>query len=158
MINELILRSKVSWGYTSEELDLWKTDLEVTKADIDARHFFLGKITDRTILLYSLSEISLTSCELEDCWIDPEFKGRGFGRAIFDDIGIQMKRRGWQRMRIVSDPFAAGFYRAMGAAQVGESPSKPEGRLLPVFEWQLGSTKPNKAARKSIHRAPRVEI
>jgi len=137
MMTDLILRSKASWGYTSEQLDLWKVDLQVSKADIDARHFFLGTIIDRTILLYSLSERSSTSCELEDCWIDPDFKGRGLGRAIFNDIGIQMKRKGWQRMRIVSDPFAAGFYRKMGATQVGETPSRPEERVLPVFEWQL---------------------
>ena len=136
MINELILRSKASWGYTREQLDLWKAGLKVTKADVAARYFFLGKITNRTILLYSLSEQSSTSCELEDCWVDPDFRGKGFGRAIFDDIGVQMKRRGWERMRIVSDPFAAGFYRKMGAAQVGETPSTPEGRFLPVFEWR----------------------
>ena len=136
MINDLILRAKGSWGYTSEQLDLWKADLNVTKADVVARYFFLGKITGRTILLYSLSEQSSKSCELEDCWVDPDFRGNGFGRAIFDDIGIQMKRRGWQSMRIVSDPFAAGFYRKMGAAQIGETPSKPKGRFLPVFEWQ----------------------
>ena len=40
--------------------------------------------------------------------------------------------------------FCSGFYRAMGATQIDESPSKPEGRLLPVFEWQLENTKPNK--------------
>ena len=87
MINDLILRSKASWGYTIEELDLWKTDLKVTKSDIDSRDFFLGTITDRMILLYSLSEVSSASCELEDCWIDPDFKGKGLGEPFLMTSG-----------------------------------------------------------------------
>ena len=100
-------------------------------------HFFLGFISDKLVLLYSLSERSSTSCELEDCWVEPELKGKGLGRAIFDDVAVQMEKKGWQCMRIVSDPLAVGFYRRMGATQVGETPSKPEGRVLPVFEWRL---------------------
>jgi hypothetical protein len=42
---------------------------------------------------------------------------------------------GFETVRIVSDPHAAGFYAKMGASHVGEVPSCViPGRLLPLFE------------------------
>ncbi len=151
LINDLILRSKASWGYTEELMNLWKPDLIVAEIDLKKRQFFVGSLPDQLVLVYSLSERSMTSCELEDCWVEPELKGRGLGRAIFDDIRMRMKQNEWQSMRIVSDPSAAGFYRRMGAAQVGETPSKPDGRVLPVFEWRPRISRAEQARVGNLH-------
>ncbi|MEM0970807.1 MAG: N-acetyltransferase, partial [Verrucomicrobiota bacterium] len=85
-MNDLILRSKASWGYTHELLNLWMPNLVVTEADLEMRQFFVGSFSGRLVLVYSLSKQSAISCELEDCWVDPELQGIGLGRAIFQDI------------------------------------------------------------------------
>ena len=135
-MNDLIIRSKASWGYSANLMELWTPDLIVTEKDLERRQFFVGSISGRLVLLYSLSELSENSCELEDCWVEPELQRTGLGRAIFQDIGVRMEENGWRLMRIVSDPSAAGFYLRIGASRVGETPSKPVGRTLPVFEWR----------------------
>ncbi|MEM9016430.1 MAG: GNAT family N-acetyltransferase [Verrucomicrobiota bacterium] len=135
-MNDLILRSKASWGYPDDLMSLWAPDLIVTQRDLAERQFFVGSFSDRLVLVYSLSKQSETACELEDCWVEPELKGTGLGRAIFEDVEMRMEENGWTIMRIVSDPSAAGFYLRMGAERIGETTSKPEGRNLPVFEWR----------------------
>ncbi|MEM9478049.1 MAG: GNAT family N-acetyltransferase [Verrucomicrobiota bacterium] len=135
-MNDLILRSKASWGYPDDLMELWTPDLVVTETDLEMRQFFVGFFSDRLVLLYSLSKQSRNSCELEDCWVEPKLMGTGLGRAIFQDIELRMKQNEWISLRIVSDPSAAGFYLRMGAVRVGEAPSQPAGRMLPVFEWR----------------------
>lgn len=136
LMNDLILRSKASWGYPDHLMELWTPELIVTETDLEMRQFFVGFFADRLVLVYSLSKQSGNSCELEDCWVEPELKGTGLGRAIFQDIEMRMEQNDWNSMRIVSDPSAAGFYLRMGATRVGETASKPVGRMLPVLEWR----------------------
>ena len=136
VINDFILQSKASWGYSQALLNLWRSGLEVSAQDVLSRHFFFGRSDERLVLIYSLSELSSPSCELEDCWIHPDFIGKGLGASIFCDIEKRMLQLGWTSMKIVSDPNAAGFYKRMGAVQAGEAQGKPEGRVLPIFEWR----------------------
>ncbi len=45
---------------------------------------------------------------------------------------------GGATLRIASDPNAEGFYLKMGARRVGETPSQPEGRALPLLLLEVG--------------------
>ncbi|MGH8733407.1 MAG: D-glycero-beta-D-manno-heptose 1,7-bisphosphate 7-phosphatase [Burkholderiales bacterium] len=44
---------------------------------------------------------------------------------------------GARRIEIASDPNAIGFYRKLGARRVGDVPSKPRGRRLPLLRLSL---------------------
>ena len=74
---------------------------------------------------------------LEHFWVEPGQTGLGVGRALFTHALGQARARGAHRIRIESDPNAEPFYAKMGARRVGEAPSIPAGRMLPVLEYDL---------------------
>lgn len=75
--------------------------------------------------------------ELVHMWIDPQHIGAGVGRLLFDHAVRTARSIGGSSLRIVSDPHAAGFYLRMGARCVGEVPSIPEGRMLPLLALEI---------------------
>jgi hypothetical protein len=65
--------------------------------------------------------------------------GTGIGRMLWQDCLGAAARIGLSEIRIESDPFAEGFYRAMGATRVGDVPSQsiPD-RTLPLLSFDMG--------------------
>ena len=61
----------------------------------------------------------------------------GVGRRLLEDALACCRDRGVSRLRVVSDPHAAGFYRRHGALGIGEVASTPAPRRLPVLEFNL---------------------
>jgi hypothetical protein len=50
----------------------------------------------------------------------------------------EARQRGAERLTILADPNAAGFYERNGAVRIGEAPSDAvPGRLLPLYELNL---------------------
>jgi GNAT superfamily N-acetyltransferase len=70
-------------------------------------------------------------------WVLPDWIGRGAGRALLCHAIEHLRADGARTLRIESDPYAEGFYVHMGARRVGEAPSTPEGRTLPVLLLDL---------------------
>ena len=57
---------------------------------------------------------------LSDGWIGrmavlPAWRGRGIGRAPWEHAVEKARSQGLRRLKVLSDPFALGFYRAVGA-------------------------------------------
>jgi len=76
---------------------------------------------------------------LSHLFVRPEAIGGGIGRALWQDAVAVARRKGYERMTIVGDPHAAGFYRRMGAMPAGAAPSEIDpARALPVFRLELG--------------------
>ncbi len=136
-MTRLIIASKRSWDYPNEWLALWMDELTITPAKLDERDFYLGKDGDELVFVYSLSQLDAERYELEDCWVAPEHIGHGYGRILFDDLKKRLGNLGCTRLKIVSDPNAAGFYRKMGAVKIGEEPTKITGRVFSVFEFRI---------------------
>jgi predicted N-acetyltransferase YhbS len=63
--------------------------------------------------------------------------GRRHGAALFRHAVGVARDAGAGTLRIASDPHAEGFYRRMGAVRIGEVPSRPEGRTLPLLIVRL---------------------
>ena len=76
-------------------------------------------------------------CTLEHFWVEPAHHGRGVGRTLFAHAVRVARSRGAARIRIVSDPFAEGFYLRLGAERVGIESVLPAGRELPVLEFVI---------------------
>lgn len=57
-------------------------------------------------------------------------RGEGVGRRLFAGMAERVRELGFSRLRIVSNPPAAGFYRAMGCVEVGTCPP------LPGLPWE----------------------
>ena len=56
---------------------------------------------------------------------------------MFEHAILTLRADGGTTLRIASDPFAEGFYEKMGARRVGDVPSTPEGRRLPLLVFEL---------------------
>jgi GNAT superfamily N-acetyltransferase len=72
-------------------------------------------------------------------FIEPDDIGKGYGQRLWDYAVSVARDLGFQRIVLVSDPYAEPFYARQGAVRIGEKTSAiREGRVLPVMEYQLG--------------------
>ena len=77
--------------------------------------------------------------DLDKLIVEPQRIRTGVGRALIAHAIGEARRRGAQRLTILSDPYAAGFYERTGARLIGEAPSDAiPGRSLPFYEIELG--------------------
>jgi GNAT superfamily N-acetyltransferase len=52
--------------------------------------------------------------EIEDLFVQPDWMGRGVGRALVADIVAEARRRGAQRVEVIATDPAVAFYRKLG--------------------------------------------
>jgi GNAT superfamily N-acetyltransferase len=141
-INAMIMRSKAHWGYDHVMLAIMKPVLRV-----DMNAAALG----RAIAAWSggqpvgLVQISQPyegergiGVLLDLLFIAPEAIGTGLGRRLYLWAIDQARAAEASRLDILSDPFARGFYTAMGAVYIEDRASRlVAGRSLPWLEHRL---------------------
>lgn len=132
-LTEIARAAKAFWGYPEEWLALWRGDLTFTPAYIGEAHVFAAVSGDRIVGVYALVGES-DRMEIDHLWVDPDAMGRGIGRVLVAHAAEQARMAGAAVIEIASDPNAVGFYERMGARAVGEVPSVPAGRMLPLLE------------------------
>jgi GNAT superfamily N-acetyltransferase len=128
--------SKRHWKYPQAWIARWRDALTVTPAFVE-RHPVRCAVRDGRMLgFYAISGAGAVR-ELEHFWVLPAHMGRGVGARLFADAVAALRADGARQLRIASDPFAVGFYRRMGARLVGEFPSTPRGRTLPLLVYRI---------------------
>ncbi|MGD2079340.1 MAG: GNAT family N-acetyltransferase [Chloroflexota bacterium] len=75
--------------------------------------------------------------DLRYFFLDTAVIGRGYGRRLWLDVLARARELGFDRLRIVSDPAAVGFYQAMGASLEREHVVQP-GFALGIMWYDLG--------------------
>lgn len=88
--------------------------------------------------------------ELEDLWVEPTFIRQGHGRTLFEHAAAVARAGGADRLEWDAEPFATGFYVAMGGREFDRSPSAVvPGRTLPRMRLRLGprASRPLQATR-----------
>lgn len=76
--------------------------------------------------------------EVGDCFVSPEAQRRGVGAALMDHLKAAARAAGVKRLEVQSDPYAEGFYAAMGFTTFSKSESDSiPGRYLPLMEMEL---------------------
>jgi GNAT superfamily N-acetyltransferase len=128
--------AKRHWGYPEELITLWSDGLTFTPEYIDQHVVFVAKQSERVVGVYALVP-SGNELELEHLWVGPDMIGHGVGRALLDHAGSTARASGAKKLKIISDPNAEGFYSKMGALRLGEVPSLPMGRSLPLLYLQV---------------------
>ena len=124
--------AKRHWGYPEELISLWQADLTISPQFIIDFPVFCAVRDSEIVGFYALLHIGETF-ELEHLWVDPQHMGIGVGTLLFQHAVLTVRSMGGSVLNIASDPHAEGFYLRMGATCVGETPSKPEGRTLPLL-------------------------
>jgi GNAT superfamily N-acetyltransferase len=128
--------AKRHWGYSDDLIHLWNNDLTVTTGDLRDDLVFCAERSGALAAFYSVSGTG-PSREIEHMWVMPGHIGSGIGRALFDHMIGELRAVGVERLRIESDPNAAGFYERMGARRIGDVPATPAGRTLPLLELTI---------------------
>lgn len=130
-LTELAMRSKAHWGYPPDFLDACRAELTFDPATLDAT---VLEVDGRIVGFYAVSP----SAELSDLWVEPSDIGRGYGRRLWTDAVAAARAAGFDALTVHADPYAEGFYLAMGAERVGEIPSGSlPGRVLPLLRYTL---------------------
>ncbi len=142
-LSALALRSKAYWGYDPRFIQACRDELAVSPANIAAGRVVVLVEEDTPLGFYALdSGERHDEAEVSLLFVEPAAIGRGLGRALWDHAVATARARGLKRLKVLSDPFALGFYRAVGATLSGKmrSPVRaPDGseRCLPVLHYEL---------------------
>jgi len=142
-LSALALRSKAYWGYDPIFLQACRDELTVRPAAAAAGRVVVLVEEDTPLGFYALSPGDRRDeAEISLLFVEPAVIGRGIGRALWDHAVSKARAEGLARLKILSDPFALGFYRAVGATLSGKIRSTvraPDGseRCLPVLHYEL---------------------
>ena len=133
-LSEISYLSKKHWGYSEEQLESWKSVIEVSEEELAHNVYWNALWEDEVVGFFSFD---LKEGFLDEFYLLPELIGRGIGRRMFDRLIEELKNFGVHSIMIVSDPNAQPFYEHMGAVVVGVQESMAKGRFLPVLEYVL---------------------
>jgi N-acetylglutamate synthase-like GNAT family acetyltransferase len=76
--------------------------------------------------------------EIEFLFVQPESVRTGRGRRLARHFLALARSLGFEEMDVSADPFAEGFYLAMGATRIGDAPSDAiPNRLIPRLRFSL---------------------
>ena len=130
-LRALAHRSKAYWPYSPEFLAAVEPMLQLEPADVAAHEVW---VLERDGVVAGWHRVTLHDerAELEDLWLEPPMIGTGLGRVLFEHAVALAEKAGASRLEWDAEPYAEGFYRAMGGEEIGRTPSVAEpGRTLP---------------------------
>lgn len=131
-LTSIALDAKRHWGYPEHWIKHWESDLTISSEFIRDNHVYIAEEDGEIRGFYALC-VAGNKAELEHMWVTPAFIGTGIGKELFLDAMERAAKLAVSSVEISSDPNAAGFYKRMGAAQIGETDSFVDGqtRKLP---------------------------
>jgi GNAT superfamily N-acetyltransferase len=136
-LRELAHRSKAYWPYSAEFLAAVEPLLQLDASDVLAHEVWVLELRGAAVGWHRVT-LHDQRAELEDLWLEPALIGSGLGRMLFEHAVSVATTHGASRLEWDAEPYAEGFYRAMGGEEIGRSPSAAEtGRSLPRMRLEL---------------------
>ena len=131
-LTTIALEAKRHWGYPEHWIKHWESDLTISSDFIRDNHVYVAEEDGEIRGFYALC-VADNKAELEHMWVAPALIGTGLGKELFLDAMERAAKLDVSSVEISSDPNAAGFYKRMGATQIGETDSVVDGhtRKLP---------------------------
>lgn len=131
-LTKIALDAKRHWGYPEHWIRHWESDLAITSDFIRDNHVYVAEEDGEIQGFYALC-VTGDKAELDHLWVTPARIGTGIGKELFLDAMERAAKLNVSAVEISSDPNAAGFYKRMGAMQIGEvdSPIDGQSRKLP---------------------------
>jgi len=138
ILTQIALESKSYWGYPEHWLKLWEPELSLSPEFIDNNYVFVFESAGEIRGFYALC-VNDAHAELEHMWVRPDDIGAGVGKELFLDAMEQAARLNVDEVQLTADPNATGFYKRMGAQQIGEARSEIDGqpRILPRMKIDI---------------------
>lgn len=79
--------------------------------------------------------------DLHYLFLDTSYIGQGYGKKLWQEALLRAGQYGFDRLRILSDPGALGFYEAMGAVLEKDVELRP-GFALGLYWYDLAAVRP----------------
>lgn len=137
MLSELALAAKGFWGYDQAFIESCRAELTFSADDVARGRFVVADLGGRVVGFYSVDG-DPPAGELGNMWVRPGEIGAGLGRLMWQDAMAAAAAAGFEYLKIDADPNAEGFYAAMGAERIGETPSESiPGRMLPLMRVRV---------------------
>ena len=138
----LSIRSKAYWGYSQSFMEACRDELTVTDRLLSStdRNYYIAEGNSKLLGYYAIEKLNDREFELEALFVEPDFIGKGVGRALIDHAKNLVRKLGGCKLIVQGDPNAEEFYRAAGGKldDTRGSASIP-GRSLPLFTIDLVS-------------------
>jgi N-acetylglutamate synthase-like GNAT family acetyltransferase len=136
-LSALALRSKAVWGYDAAFMEACRAPLTVEPEVIAKCPFYVldegGTITG----FYGLSGQPPRG-EIEFLFVEPGCVRSGRGHRLAEHFLALARSLGFEEMDVSADPYAEGFYVAMGAVRIGKVSSDAiPNRLIPRLRFSL---------------------
>lgn len=128
--------AKSHWGYSDDWIKLWEEELTITP-DYISHHQVWKLCEGDQIIGFASVENHREYYEIGHLWVLPDHIGKGYGSNLLLYCNTHSIPPG-SKVRVISDPYAKGFYERHGFIEIGSHASKPEGRMLPVLERSRG--------------------
>jgi GNAT superfamily N-acetyltransferase len=136
-LRALAHRSKAHWPYDDDFLARVRPLLQLEPGDIEASEVWVLEEAGEAAGWHRVT-IHGQRAELEDLWLEPKWIRTGRGRSLFEHAVAVARRHRARFMDWDAEPYAEGFYRAMGGTEIGRSQSAVvEGRTLPRMRLAL---------------------
>lgn len=126
-LTQIALDAKRHWGYPEHWIKHWESDLTISAEFISSNHVYVAEDEGEIRGFYALCLVD-EKAELEHLWVRPSHIGTGIGKELFLDAMERAAKLNVSEVELSADPNAAGFYKRMGASQVGEIDSEIDGQ------------------------------
>ncbi len=137
VLTDLTVRSKAYWGYDAEFMKIARPALVVTAQQIQNNPAYVLERNGAILGYYTLEKPKGDDIILESLFVAPEAIGSGGGSQLLRHALQMAQHLGYRTVTLDSDPNAEGFYRRMGAEQIGQRPGAIPGRFLPTMRFTL---------------------
>jgi len=127
MLTRIAHEAKRHWGYPEHWIKHWQDDLTITPDFVATNQVYVAEREGELLGFYALIVLK-DKAELDHMWVAPEHIGTGVGKELFIHAMQTAAKQNILEVGILSDPNAEGFYRKMGAHQVGETISEIDGK------------------------------
>lgn len=142
LLSDLAFRSKGYWPYDADFLEACRAELTLSADFVAEAPVYVLERHGHVLGFYALRRGGPRDGEdeLEDLFLEPGAIGAGLGARLWHHALATARGRGATTLLIQADPYAEGFYRAMGARWIGTTPSGSiPGRELPLLRHDLFS-------------------
>jgi GNAT superfamily N-acetyltransferase len=135
-LRAIAVEAKAQWGYDRALVEEWAQGGDFEPESLRARLLYVAEAEGAPVgwaALIPRGEVGW----LEDLWVEPAWIGQGLGRALFEHVAAEARRRGARRLEWEAEPNAQGFYEHLGGAYVRDSEETEWGRVLQVLAVEL---------------------
>lgn len=140
-LNDIMHRTKASWGYAEETLAEYYQRWRVTEDLIQTMHFVVVEREGIPIAFSGCSVTDTDTLKIDYLFVSPDAQNEGLGSLLlirFEDLARKLHA---SRLYTRSEVHSGGFYEKLGFVTVGSEPSQlAPGKTMPLMEKSLPST------------------